>query len=199
MSFAHSLQLLIEYRYWILIPLSLIEGPIIAFVAGTLSSLGYFDLYILAAVFFARDMLMDSIYYAIGYFGAGTHFAKRMLARIRVTEQHLEDVRILWEKYPFRTMFIGKISYGIASSFIVVAGMVRMRLRIFFTYGALVAVLQYWTLLGIGYFYGNAFGGTIASILRDLEIVLAGAMAIIAAYYIFSARIRSKFLERIEP
>ena len=54
-------HLLLEYRYLVLIPLATIEGPIVAFVAGTLASLRYFNIYALAAVFFIRDVGLDAI------------------------------------------------------------------------------------------------------------------------------------------
>ena len=53
-------EILLQYRYWILIPLSLIEGPVVAFVAGTLAALGFFDIYFLAALFFVRDVGLDA-------------------------------------------------------------------------------------------------------------------------------------------
>ena len=134
MSLDSITTLIIHYRYLILIPLSIIEGPIVAFSAGTLASLGYFNIVALSLFFFARDIIMDGLYYLVGYYFANTLFAQRILKKLRVTKEHLGTVKDLWEKNPGKTMFIGKLSYGIASSFITVAGMVRMNLTIFFGY-----------------------------------------------------------------
>ena len=194
MSVDSLTHLILQYRYWILIPLSLIEGPVVAFGAGTLASLGYFNLYFLAALFFIRDVGLDGVYYAVGYFGGRTAFAKRMLVKIGITDDHLEKVRVLWERRPGWTMFIGKVSYGIASAFIVVAGVVKMPLTVFFTYGSIVAVLQYGTLLFLGYFLGVSFGGNIAQIINNVQYVIAFAAIAISAYYILSLRMRKKFL-----
>ena len=60
MSPEHLTQLILDYRYWILIPISVIEGPVVAFVAGTLAALGYFNIWVLVLFFFARDMIMDA-------------------------------------------------------------------------------------------------------------------------------------------
>lgn len=198
MSVDFITQILLDYRYWILIPLSLIEGPVVAFVAGTLAAIGYFNIYILAVLFFIRDVGLDGVYYAIGHFGGRTAFAERMLTKIGVTDDHLEKVRLLWVRRPGMTMLIGKLSYGIASAFIVVAGMVKMPLRIFFTYGSLVAVLQYGTLLVAGYFLGASFGGSIVPIINNVQYVLAFAAIIISGYYLLSWRMRKKFLKEDE-
>src|SRR5665213_1298609 len=138
-------HLIIEYRYWILIPAAIIEGPIVAFVAGTLASLGYFNIYVLIAFFFVRDMGMDAIYYYSGYFGGRSAFIQRMLAKLSMDEARLDELRLVWEQHPAKTMFIGKLSYGIAQAFIVTAGVVKMSIRKFFGYGALAAIAQYGT------------------------------------------------------
>jgi membrane protein DedA with SNARE-associated domain len=195
MSVDSLTELILQYRYWILIPLSLVEGPVVAFVAGTLAAVGYFNIYFLAVLFFIRDVGLDGVYYAIGHFGGRTVFAERMLKKIGITDDHLENVRVLWERRPGWTMFIGKLSYGIASAFIVVAGMVKMPLGKFFAYGSLVAVLQYGTLLLLGYFLGTSLGGSVAEIINNVQYVIAFAAIAISVYYIVSWRMRQKFLK----
>ena len=186
-------HLIIEYRFWILVPLAIVEGPIVAFIAGTLASIGYFNIYGLMVFFFARDMIMDAAWYAAGYFGWQTAFVKRMLIKLNVQESHLQEVHDLWDKYPARTMFVGKLSYGIAAAFVAVAGVVKMSLVKFFSYGALVAVVEYGGLLLLGYFFGNAFGGSVAGIVDNIQYALAGALALLSAFYILRWWIEKKF------
>lgn len=188
-------ELLLQYRYWILIPLSIIEGPVVAFLAGTLASLGYFNFYALAAFFFVRDVGLDAAYYALGHFGGRTAFADRMLTKFGITDEHLEHVRLLWARRPGWTMLIGKLSYGIASAFIIVAGKVRMPLTTFFGYGSLVAILQYGGLLVAGYFFGESLGDSAAHIISNAQYAIAVVAIAISAYYIFSWHMRKKLLE----
>ncbi len=198
MSIDFITQTILHYRYWILIPLSLIEGPVVAFVAGTLAAVGYFNIYFLAALFFVRDVGLDGVYYAIGHFGARTRFVQLMLTKVGITQDHLEKVRIIWERRPFMTMFIGKLSYGIASAFIVVAGTVRMPLATFFKYGSIVAVLQYGTLRILGYFLGASLGGSITKIIENVQYVIAFAAIAITGYYLFTWFMRKEFLKEDE-
>lgn len=189
-------QLILQYRYWILIPLSFLEGPLIAFIAGTLAAAGFFNLPFLAVLFFVRDIGLDAAYYAMGYFGGHSAFAERMLRKIGITDDHLEQVRVLWAKKPGATMLIGKLSYGIASAFIVVAGMVKMPLRVFFTYGVLVAILEYGTLLFAGYFLGASLGGSAVHIINNIQYGVAIAAILISLYYVFSWKMRAKLLKK---
>jgi membrane protein DedA with SNARE-associated domain len=197
MSLDSVTHLLIQYRYLILIPLTFLEGPIVAFVAGTLASLGYFNMYALATLFFVRDVTMDLLCYATGHWGWKMGWVRRWVGRMGVTEEHLGEVQVLWNKYGFRTMFFSKLSYGIAAAFIIVAGVVHMPIKKFITYGAIVTVLQYGSLLFLGYFLGNAFGGTIQGVLEKLQYVLLLAAAVLIAYY-FLRRYMRRRLEKQE-
>ena len=195
MSVHDITPLILQYRYWILIPLTFIEGPLVAFVAGTLASLGYFNIYLLALLFFVRDVGLDGVYYAVGHYGGRTVFVQRMFVKIGITPDHLEQVRLLWEKRPGMTMFIGKLSYGIAAAFVVVAGTVRMPLLKFFKYGIIVAVLQYGTLLILGYYLGASLGGNIVQIISNMQYVIAFVAIVISGYYILSWYMRKKFFK----
>lgn len=194
MSLDFVTQLIVHYRYWILIPLSVIEGPIVAFIAGTFASVGFFNILGLSALFFAKDVGLDGIFYSLGYFGNRTSFVHRTLHKIGLTEDHLERVRNFWIHRPGTTMFIGKLAYGISAAFIIVAGMMRMPLKSFFFYGSMVAILQYGTLLYAGYFLGTSFGGTAQKILSNVQYIVGfGALAICVYLYV-AIRMRKKFL-----
>jgi membrane protein DedA with SNARE-associated domain len=193
-------NLILEYRYWILIPLSFIEGPIIAFVAGALAALNYFNIYALAILFFVRDVGMDIVYYAIGYFWGKFPSVHSFLRNIGVTDDHIEDVKALWLRRPALTLFLGKLAYGISVAFIVASGILKMPFRLVLLYGSIVAVLQYGSLLLIGYFLGVSFGGTVEKILINMQYVLGAAMLALVAYFAFTWRMRRKFFkEEVDP
>ncbi len=179
------LHSIIEYRYLILLPLSFVEGPIVAFFAGTLAAAGYFNIGALAIFFLARDMIVDLSCYYLGYVGANTRWVVKVIHRMGVTEEHLDEVRTLWQTYPGKTMFISKLSYGVAAGFIVVAGLVKMDVKKFFTYGLAVAVMHYGVLLFLGYFFGQTFGGTITAILEKIPYVIAALSVLAIGYYFF--------------
>jgi membrane protein DedA with SNARE-associated domain len=119
----------------------------------------------------------------------------KLLRRLGVTEEHLGEVRELWRKYPGKTMFLSKLSYGVAAGFIVVAGLVRMSLPRFLAYGVLVTLLHYGVLLFLGYFFGATFGGTIVGILEKIPYVLLGLSFLAIAYYFFKRTIARRLRE----
>ncbi len=190
--------LIIEYRYWILIPLSLIEGPIVAIVAGTLAAAGYFNPYFLMVFFIIRDLVTDLAYYAVGVFAANTAFVRRLLHKIGVTAEHLEKAQALWRNHPGKTMFLGKLSYGIAPSFFVVAGMTRMSLTRFIGYNAIVAVFQYGVCLLLGYYFGNAAGGSITNIISNIQILTGVFVVSLIVFYLIRGYFRKRLLKEEE-
>lgn len=197
MSESHIAQLILEYRYWILIPLTFLEGPIVAFVAGTLASVGYFSLLALGGLFFVRDVSMDLVCYGLGHYGWKWSYVRRLAAKAGITDEHLGEVHYLWHHHGFKTMFFSKLSYGIAAAFVVVAGTVNMPLRRFMAYGVVVTVLQYGSLLMLGYFLGAAFGGTIEKLLAGIQYLLLIVAVGGIGYFLFTRYMRRR-LEREE-
>lgn len=194
MSATAITALILQYRYWILIPLTFIEGPIIGFIAGALSKLGYFDPFLAFSIFIARDMIMDVAWYYAGSHGSQTRFAAWMLRKARITDRDLHAVRILWETHGLRTMFVAKLSYGISQLFLAIAGMVKFPLRKFLEYALIVALIEYGGLFIFGYIVGGAFG-SFARLLSNIQWAVAILALVIAAYYIVTHFMRRKALE----
>jgi membrane protein DedA with SNARE-associated domain len=195
MSLDTITPLIIEYRYWIVIPLAFLEGPFVAFIAGTLAAADYFDPWILMIIFILRDALVDLGYYGAGVYANRTEFVHKLLHRIGVTPEHLGKAQGLWHTHPWKTIVMGKISYGIAPAFFVVAGMIRMHLPTFIVFNLIAASVLYGIFMVAGYFFGNAFGGSLGEILNNLHIALGVLLTGVAAFYIIRFYFRRRLLE----
>lgn len=197
MSAVAITALILQYRYWILIPLTFIEGPIIGFIVGALSRMGYFDPFLAFSIFIARDMIMDVAWYLSGVYGSKTRFAGWMLRKARIKDRDLHAVRILWETHGLRTMFVAKLSYGISQLFLAVAGVVKFPLSKFLKYAVIVALIEYGGLFLFGYYVGGAFN-SFADLLSNIQWAVAILALVIAVYYVFTHFMRRKALEEEE-
>ena len=129
--------------------------------------------------------------------GYKTRLVKWFLKKIGVTPEHLEQVRVLWEHNAGKTMFFGKLSYGIASSFIVVAGMVRMPLKKVLCVGCHCCDTSVRRVArSLGYYFGNTLGGTIETVLTNIQYLIAGASLFIVAYFLFTYYMRKRTLKQ---
>jgi membrane protein DedA with SNARE-associated domain len=63
------LIILEKYKYWLIFPIVIIEGPIIVVISGFLVYLGFLNAYITYIILVIGDSIGDSMYYAIGRYG----------------------------------------------------------------------------------------------------------------------------------
>jgi len=148
--------LLREYRYWLLVPLSFLEGPGVAFLAGTLSSLGYFNPFVVFGLFLAKDVAVDGFFYALGRAGRRRPVVDRLLARVRVSDADLTRVRDLWDQHTWRTTTVAKLSWGLSPALLATAGVVSVPATTFLRSVLGVAAIQYSLLVPLGYYFGHA-------------------------------------------
>jgi membrane protein DedA with SNARE-associated domain len=172
---------LITYRYWILIPLSLLEGPTVAFVAGTLASLGYFNLYVAYGIFIVKDFVVDGVYYYAGRFAGDKPFVARLLTQAHVTPAEIDHVRSQWNRHGWRTMCVAKLAWGLSPAFLAIAGIVAVPAPSFFRYAIGIALVQYGVLMVLGYYFGYAIG-TVSQAIRVMGYIVAGAALVTIVY-----------------
>lgn len=187
------LSLIVTYRYWILFPVACFEGPVTAFVIGTLAALGYFNVWISLCILLLGDIVPDAAYYFIGKFGERASVTKKYLAKVGIGERELEVIRNLWHKHAGKTMFFSKLAYGLSTAFLISAGLVGMPFGRFFSYALLVTVAQYGILMFLGYHFSNALS-TVSSVLEHIQYLFAGVVVVAVAYYYFTRYMRTKLL-----
>ncbi len=185
------LDLIVEYRYLILVPLAFIEGPIVALTAGLLSALGYFDPFVVLGIMVGKDISVDAACYAIGRLGNRTALVKHYAKKIGIVEEHWSTVERLWEDHPWRTMFFSKLAYGLSLPFLVSAGLTRIAYGRFWFYAVQVSLLQYGTLLFLGYYFGNSLTA-VQNGVHIAQIALAIIAVTVVLYYIVSHGVRRR-------
>ncbi|MDO8593278.1 MAG: DedA family protein [bacterium] len=155
-SFAQIFSWLISYKYLILFPITVVEGPIITIIAGFLSSLGIFNLLIAYLVVLAGDLAGDSLYYAIGRWGREKFIAKwgkyiglNIGRVVRMEEQ--------FKKRGQSILIWGKISHVFGSIILVSAGIVKVKYRDFLFFNFLATLPKSAIFILIGFYFGQAY------------------------------------------
>src|ERR1700730_3666378 len=77
----HIIYLLDEYKYFILFPLAIVEGPILAVIAGFLCMRGILNIGLVLPVIVLADMVSDSACFFLGRKGI-PHRLKNLIYRI---------------------------------------------------------------------------------------------------------------------
>lgn len=177
MSFQEIILLLTTYKYIILFPLAALEGPMVALVVGFLiynETLSFLPAYLILLL---GDLIPDSIYYFIGYFWGNQKLVQKIITRSNFFSNNLNIIKRLWLEHSKKTMFFGKLAYGLSIPILISAWMVKMPFRKFVIYAIAVSMFQYWIIMLIGYLLWKIF--IIASAYINLAYYLVAILLII--------------------
>jgi membrane protein DedA with SNARE-associated domain len=152
----HLIHLLIQYKYLVLFPLAIVEGPILAIIVGFLCSGGYLNPLIALPVIVVGDVIGDSICYAFGKFGTPP-LIKSIAIKLGFNNRRINNVKFFFETHPRRIILISKITLGIGVAGIYLAGLTRIPYKKFIGACMLTSFFQYIVYIGTGWLFGNAF------------------------------------------
>src|SRR3989344_6323547 len=145
------IELLTAYSYWVIVPLAVIEGPIVSVVCGFLTTLGVFNPLLVFVVMVLGDIMGDTIQYFIGYHG------KIFLRYFKITDEKMEKLKTYFHNNRRKTLVASKLLYGIGSAGLIAAGALHVPYWKYFRTCALISVIQSVTMLTIGIFFGHAY------------------------------------------
>ncbi|MDE3185156.1 MAG: VTT domain-containing protein [Bacteroidota bacterium] len=148
--------LLPKFKYIILFPLAIVEGPILAVIAGFLCSEGYLNLFMAYPIIVLGDVIGDSIVYMFGRWGIPV-FLKKILKRFGMKTKNLEKARVYFDANSQRAISLSKITLGIGIAGIYLAGNARVPYARFLKICLVTSALQYVVYLGIGLLFGSAY------------------------------------------
>jgi membrane protein DedA with SNARE-associated domain len=191
------LELLIHYRYYLLFPLACIEGPFISLAVGFLIYLGYFSFFPAYGLLILGDIVPDTFYYYLGRFGSRKRFVERYSERFGFVANNFTYIEKLWEHHPRKTMFFGKLAYGLSIPFLISAGLVRMSLKKFLSFTIPVTIFQYGIILAIGYSLGHSYY-LAEQYIRDTYMAIAGIIVVCIIGYIAISKYARTTIEVLE-
>lgn len=189
-SLAESNQLIIDYRYIILFPIAVFEGPIITVIAGFLSSMKELNFFLAYITVVVGDLTGDSLYYLLGRYGRAGWMNKfgKYLGVIPEETKKLEDY---FEDHGGKTLLIGKFTHGVGTAFLAAAGLAKMRFDRFLFYNIIGTLPKSMLLILLGYYFGRAVT-KINSILELIGAIFLSAGVIGFLIYYFYYRNRKK-------
>ncbi len=147
--------LLINYGYFILFPIMVAEGPIVTIIAGFLSSLGYFNFFVVYAVAFLGDITGDVIYYLIGRWGGQKIVKKGKFLGIKLN--NIEKIEGHFKEHSGKTLLFGKLTHSVGAPILIAAGMAKIKINKFILYNVVGSIPKTFIFLIIGYYFGSAY------------------------------------------
>ncbi len=165
------------YGLVLLLPLAVIEGPIVSIVAGVLCGRGLLDWYWVYPLLVLGDLGGDALYYAIGRMSHG--WLHRIAPKIGIPVARGEAFADRVKGRAIRMLLIGKWTHAIGGLVLIAAGAARIPLLRFMVINFVATLPKSALLLAIGYWTGGHFQvlmdrfGAYALVLPVLGIVAA--------------------------
>lgn len=142
-----------HYGYAIMLPLMIIEGPVVTLLSAMMASLGAFNVWIVLLFSILGDLIGDSILYALGYhYGIG--FVRNVGKYFGITETLVGRMERYFARHGQKTIFLVKSTTGLCWATFTAAGIVKMDFRKFIRNAFLGGVVWSSFLVAMGYFYG---------------------------------------------
>lgn len=175
------LNLLLIYKYLIIFPIAVLEGPGLSILVGVLIARGLLDPFLSYGLLILGDMVGDTLYYCMGRFG-GHPILKRWGHLINVTEDHLSKLEHHFHfKAPAKTLILGKTQpWGAAILF--AAGTAKMPYIKFVLINTGASIPKTLALVLLGYYFNQAYVA-LDSYLQYAGVILTVLAIPLIAYF----------------
>jgi membrane protein DedA with SNARE-associated domain len=187
-------DLLIEYRYFLLFPITIIEGPIITVMAGYLSHLGLFNIYAVYCIVVIGDLVGDIIYYLIGKNGR-LQIIDKWGHYFGIHRKNVLEMEKIFENHSFKTLFFGKFTFGIGGIIIIAAGAAKVPITKFIFYSIIGTLPKSFLLILAGTFIGSAYLQISKYFDYTAIVSILLAIIILAGYY-FIQRYAKRYIKK---
>ncbi len=162
------LEFLLSAKYPALFIMALLEGPVTMAAAGFLLKLGYFSALPVYLVVLCGDLLGDSLWYSLGFFG-GHRFVNKFGKFFGLNDALVLKFLGMFKQHEGKILFFSKLTmgFGFALATLIMAGMSKVRYRKFVSLNMCAGFIWTALLMTIGY----VFGGVYVHISEGLRVV----------------------------
>lgn len=174
------------YKYFILFPLLILEGPIITVIIGFLSSLGELNFFVAYVFAVLANLISDSILYLLGRWGGKLkRFSRPTPGQTSVFEEHFKNHKI-------KTLFASKMALGIGNLGLIAAGIARVPYLEYIKINFIIELPKALALLLVGFYFGYAYQAISHYLDYATIFLVIGGGIFIFAYWFFRKWLRSQ-------
>ena len=173
-------SILQAHGLFILLPLAIVEGPIVTVIGAFLASQGYLSLVAVYLIVVAADLIGDGLFYAVGRYGKAL-LLDRWGHYVGVTPERLVRLEHHFDHHGGKTLLIAKATHSLGFAILLAAGASRMQFGPFIWYNVVGTLPKSLFFLLVGYLLGYAYLQIDSYIVGYSLLVVA--VAAIALFY----------------
>lgn len=187
---------LTTYGYIALLPIAIIEGPIISVIAGFMVSLGQMNFWIAYVLLVFGDIIGDLLYYSLGRWG-GIKFVEKYGHRFGATPERMQKMERVFRRHAGKTLLFGKWGHAFGFPILVTAGIARYKIRDFIFISAIGTLPKSLILVLTGFYFGQSYG-LIDKYFNYGVIGMIAIVAVLAVAYWFAKKYTGEYFEKPE-
>lgn len=185
-------SILETYRYWIIFPVVIIEGPIITIISGFLVYLGVLNPYFTYALLIVGDLIGDTLYYLIGKYWRKSSWIKKIGKFVGYNEKSEKFLEDHFKKHYFKTLLVAKFSHGIGGTIQASAGIAGVNYFKFLWINFIGVIPKTFVLFVLGFYLGGSYL-KINSFLNSLAVVFVSILVFVVLYFASKKLVKTHF------
>lgn len=182
-SLSDVLYILENYKYIIVFPLTVIEGPIISVISGFLVYLGVMNFWATIMILVIADVLGDCMYHMIGRYSLRSDRAKKLVGFFGYSHKSEVFIERHFKKHKFETFLIAKFAHGVGAVIQIASGIAKVNFGYFLIFSFISTIPKTLILVSIGFYAGSSIA-KIDGILSTVALVVFGSLFLLVFGYI---------------
>ncbi len=152
-TLAATITLLETYKYLVLFPIAIIEGPIVTIIVGLLVTMGIFNPFFAYGIIIVGDICGDTLYYLIGRYS--NKFSEKITSKFKIAE--IDKIKKYFLENQNKSILLSKIVHGFGVTGLIVAGHIGIPYPKYMRTAVAVSLVQSLVFLLLGIFFGHAY------------------------------------------
>lgn len=153
-TFTQAVLWVTIHGYLLVFLAMVVEGPTVTAAAAFASALGYFNVVAVFALSVLADLVADGLYYAIGFWGR-VSLVEKYGKYFGITKKRIERLENLLHKNAWKTLIAIKITPGLPTPGLIIAGGTKFPLRQFITISLIITLPKSLLFVLLGYYSGR--------------------------------------------
>lgn len=182
-SLVDALYILENYKYLIVFPLTIIEGPIISVISGFLVYLGVMDFWGVLVVLVIADVLGDCMYHTIGRYSLRFEWARKLVGFFGYSSKSEAFLEEHFKKHKFKTFLFAKYAHGVGAVIQIASGIAKVNFVYFVFFSLFSTIPKILILVSIGFYAGSSIA-KIDGILSTVALIVFSSFALLIIGYV---------------
>ena len=177
---SEAMIILEHYKYWLIFPIAVFEGPIIIIISGFLVSLGYLNVIVAYVVLVVADMIGDSLYYLLGKSWRKSLRVKKYTKFLGYDEKSEAFLEEHFRKHK-----------GVGGAVQISSGIANVSYFDFIWFSFVGTSIKVFALMIVGYYLGSSYI-KIDSVLDRVALVVVSISFLLIAYVFINKYAKNK-------